>query len=91
MGLSAVTAIRFSPRGDLCLTASLDGTVQVWDAATRTIRSTLHLDGTTVQDACFTPDGEWIVTGDGRGQVRLWPVDPLPAARAHVRTVDPPR
>lgn len=84
----AVTAIRFSPRGDLCLTASLDGTVQVWDAATRTIRSTLHLDGTTVQDACFTQDGEWIVTGDGRGQVRSWPVDPLPAARAHVRMVD---
>jgi WD40 repeat protein len=87
----AVTAVRFSPRGDLCLTASLDGTVQVWDAATRAIRSTLHLDGTTVQDACFTPDGEWIVTGDGRGQVRFWPLDPLAAARAHLRTSRPRR
>ncbi len=65
--------------------------MQVWEAATRTIRSTLRLDATTVHDACFTPDGEWIVTVDGKGHVREWPVDPLPVAQAYLRDVRRPR
>ncbi len=86
-----VTAIRFSHDGTLCLTASLDGTVQIWDCATRRIRSVLSLAGTTVHDACFTPDDRWIVTGDGHGTVKAWPVDPLPAAKAYLRGLAVPR
>ena len=82
-----VTAIRFTRSGKLCLTASLDGTVQIWDCATRTIRSTLRIDGTTINDACFTPDEQWFVTGDGRGEVKLWPVEPLATARQYAQDV----
>lgn len=82
-----VTAISFSRSGALCLTASLDGTVEIWDSATRTIRSTLRLDGTTIHDACFMPDERSFVTGDGRGQIRIWPIAPLPVATEYLRSL----
>jgi WD40 repeat protein len=77
----AVTAVQFSRTGALCLTASLDGTVRIWDSATQRVKSTLRLPGTTIHDACFLPDEQSFLTADGRGQVKCWPVDPLPFAR----------
>jgi len=82
-----VTAIRFSKSGRLCLTAALDGTVQIWDTATREIRSTLRLDDTTIHDACFTPDERSFVTGDGRGRIKIWPVEPLPVAIEYLKNL----
>lgn len=79
-----ITAIRFSRSGRLCLTASLDGTVCLWDPETRTLKGRMRLEGTTVEDACFTADERWFVTGDGRGAVQRWPVEPLPVATEYL-------
>jgi WD40 repeat protein len=79
-----VTAVRFSRSGRLCLTASLDGTVCVWDSGSRRVRSVVRLRGTTIHDAVFTDDEQRLLTADGLGRVKCWPVDPLPASEQYL-------
>ncbi len=67
-----VTGAAFSPDGATVVSASLDGTARIWDAATgRELRALVgHTDGVT--RATYSPDGATVVTASRDGTARLW-------------------
>ncbi len=75
-----LTFAEFSHSGELVVTASLDSSVRVWDAATGQARLTLDahsagpLGGHTrpVNCAAFSPDDQRVFTGSEDGTVREW-------------------
>ena len=66
-----VTSVAFSPDGSRLASASFDGTVKVWNAATT--KETLTIKGHTGRVHCvaFSPDGSRLASGDD-DTVRLW-------------------
>ena len=62
----------FSPDGVRIVTASLDNTARLWDAATSQELAALHGHEGSVQSACFSPDGARIVTASWDRTARLW-------------------
>ena len=81
--VGVVVGVVYSPDGKWLATASWDGTVKVWDAATGTLRfaplSPPHSD--RAHSVAFSPDGEWLATGDQDGKVYLW--NALTGVNAH--------
>ncbi|WP_435022313.1 hypothetical protein TA3x_001575 [Tundrisphaera sp. TA3] len=69
-----VTAAAFTADGGRLATASMDSTVKIWRAGDRTLLRGLpdssHIQG--IDCLALGPDGRWLATGDGRGQVRFW-------------------
>jgi WD40 repeat protein len=79
----SVTRLAFSPDGTRMATASLDGTVKVWDAAGREVLTLNrdHSEGPPYNRArttdgilgmCFSADGRRLATSCEEGAVRLW-------------------
>jgi WD40 repeat protein len=62
----------FSPDGKHIVTASVDHTARVWNAATGHLRATLTGHAGPVNDAAFSPDGNHIVTASDDGTARVW-------------------
>jgi WD40 repeat protein len=70
----------FSPRANMLASASADGRIRLWDAASGQIMATLRSqDVSWVQTLAFSPDGKALAaagaTWDGALSVRLWNVD----------------
>jgi WD40 repeat protein len=85
---SQVSDVVFSPKGTRIATASFDGTVKLWDAATG--QEVLTLRGHTVGVLCvaFSPDGTKLVSGGHDTLAVVWDATGLPEvvpadARAH--------
>jgi WD40 repeat protein len=78
-----VTTAQFSPDGKRLVTASLDGTAKLWDAATGKLVATFapgtYKTGMGV--AVFSPDGRSLVTAGDDGAIRVWDVGALHAVR----------
>ena len=72
-----VSSIAFSPDGVLLASGDLDGTVKLWEVATRTdIATLLHGAIWSAWGCCvvFSPDGVLLASGAEDGTVKLWEV-----------------
>lgn len=69
-----VTEIEFSPDSSLLASASLDGTVRIWDAFTGKVIHVLSEHNAGVLSVAFSPDGNTLASGAQDGEVILWNV-----------------
>ncbi len=63
---------RFSPDGNLIVTAGADGTARVWDNTSRKEVATLKKHEGAVTSARFSFDGKLLVTTGADGQIIVW-------------------
>ncbi|MFT5469503.1 MAG: hypothetical protein ACI8UO_004624 [Verrucomicrobiales bacterium] len=70
-----VKIAQFSPNGDRIVTASEDGTAQVWNSSNgKPIGEAMRHDG-MVRHAQFSADGNRVVTTSLNGTARIWDAD----------------
>lgn len=71
----SIFSLAWKPNSLHFATASLDKTVQVWDAQSGTSLHTLkdHVD--PVFAVAFSPDGQWMATGGGDRSLKLYKTD----------------
>jgi WD40 repeat protein len=70
-----VQAIALAPDSARIATASADGTVKIWDCATRSCTATIDRHRTDVLSVCFAPDGQRLATAALDGSVGVWDVE----------------
>jgi WD40 repeat protein/tetratricopeptide (TPR) repeat protein len=63
---------RFSPDGNLIVTASNDGTARVWDVSSRKELAVLKIHEGPVTTARFSFDGKMLVTAGADGTIVVW-------------------
>ena len=70
-----MNGVAFGLGGKLLAGAGGDGTVRLWDAATRRPTEVLPAEtgpGSTVTGVAFSPDGKLLATANGDATVGLW-------------------
>jgi WD40 repeat protein len=80
---SAVTSLSFAPDGNRLASASLDGSVRLWDVL-RPDQKPIELLGHAgwVWAVAFMADGETLVSGGADRSIRVWPTRSAPLADA---------
>ena len=71
---ASVNSVAFSPDGSRLASGSRDGTVKLWDVATRQNTVTLKHRGSNafVNSVAFSPDGTMLASGAWDGVIQLW-------------------
>jgi len=65
-------AAQLSPDGRTLASSGENGTIDLWDVTTRSLRKTLTGHRAAVLDLSFSPDGRMLASASGDGTVRLW-------------------
>jgi WD40 repeat protein len=88
-----VEVLAFSSDGHLIATGDGDGTLRLWDPATRQPVRTIHVPASGSGDgpngvgaAAFSPNGKLLATGDDDGTVQVWD----PGSGRLMASVQPP-
>jgi WD40 repeat protein/serine/threonine protein kinase len=69
----------FSPDGKRIVLGGPDGTVKIWDIATKRLLLTLRGHSAGVNSLAFSPDGEQLVSGSGDKTAIIWDARPIEA------------
>lgn len=67
-----VTALAWSPDGQSIASASQDGSVRVWDAATGQTRAVYQGDNTGISSVAWSPSSGFIVAGGSNDAAYVW-------------------
>ncbi len=68
----AVNACVWNPRGTALCSASNDGSLKIWDAATGKELLSLSGHGASVRCCAWSPDGTRLLSGAGDKKLKLW-------------------
>jgi WD40 repeat protein len=86
-----VNSVAFSPDGRLLASASIDGVIKIWDAATGFEVRMFAGHSSSLNSIVFSPDGKLLAAGTGDFTVILWEVATgamLRTLKGHVRVVN---
>jgi len=75
--LGTIESVALAPDGVLAASASVDGTVRAWNAATGKILATYLGHGSPVFAVAIAADGKTIASGAGDGKIHMWEVSSL--------------
>jgi len=88
--LGALTKrLLYSPDGQLLMTSTISGRVQLWNAVTDLYQSSTDLEGhsTSIKDAAFSPDSRFLATAAVEMAVHVW--DVMAGGRLHAAWYGP--
>jgi WD40 repeat protein len=78
--IPGVYGVAFSADGRRLACASEHGKVYLLDTRSWEVAERITLGNANLDAVSFSPDGEWLATGEVEGGVRLWRVGPLSEA-----------